>query len=548
MKPEDFFEKFDHFADAPDAVEKIRELVLELAVQGKLVAQSTDDEPALEQLERIAAEKSKAGRVARVKALRAGNSVPVKSETRVPDGWEKASLSELVTVLNGRAYAKDELLSAGTPVLRVGNLFTSKHWYYSDLQLEPDKYCDRGDLIFAWSASFGPFIWPGPKVIYHYHIWKLDLHSESDSHRGYLYWFLQNKTKEIKRAGHGVSMLHMTKDKMEKLEVMVPPLAEQKRIVAKVEELMRLCDRLEIQQREREMRHAALARASLARFSDAPTPATLPFLFHPAYAISPADLRKSILTLAVHGKLAPQDSSEEPAHSLLKVIARKKQAMIKAKQVRQGKVSRPHSALDAPGKVPPGWEWVNLDSLCFKVTDGTHFTPQYVDVGVRFVSAKDIVGGKLVFDRCKYITREEHDQLYRRCNPEYRDIVVSKSGSIGSVALVEDRREFSLFESLALLKFDQDSVFPELLVYALTHACASLTAGHIRGVGVKHLHLDILRGLEIALPPFAEQRRIVAKVDRLMAMVDALETQLAASRVTAANLISAVVAEITIQS
>jgi type I restriction enzyme S subunit len=325
----------------------------------------------------------------------------------------------------------------------------------------------------------------------------------------------------------------------------LPPLAEQKRIVAKVDELMSLCDRLEAQQQERETQHAALARASLSRFADAPTPANLDFLFHKSYDISPADLRKTILNLAVQGKLVPQDPNDEPAASLLAQITRKKKAMIEAKTVRQGKVSRPHSALDAPTELPVGWEWVNVDSLCFKVTDGTHFTPQYAASGVRFVSAKDIVSGRLVFDRCKFITQEEHEQLYRRCNPEYHDIVISKSGSIGTVALVEDRDEFSLFESLALLKFDQTSLFSRFLVCALTQACSSLTTGHIRGVGVKHLHLDILRGLELALPPLAEQRRIVAKVEQLMALVDALETQLAASRATAAKLLEALVAELT---
>ena len=101
------------------------------------------------------------------------------------------------------------------------------------------------------------------------------------------------------------------------LPIVLPPLAEQKRIVAKVDELMALCDRLEAQQQERETRHAALARASLARFADAPTPANLHFLFHPSYTIPPADLRKSILTLAVQGKLVPQDPNDEPAEELV---------------------------------------------------------------------------------------------------------------------------------------------------------------------------------------------------------------------------------------
>ena len=144
--------------------------------------------------------------------LKAAHNMPTKSNP--PSGWEFVSLSELVTVLNGRAYKQNELLSTGTPVLRVGNLFTSDKWYYSDLELGDDKYCEAGDLIFAWSASFGPFIWTGERVIFHYHIWKLELHSDTDLDKNYLFKFLLQKTREIKEAGHGVSMLHMTKDSM----------------------------------------------------------------------------------------------------------------------------------------------------------------------------------------------------------------------------------------------------------------------------------------------------------------------------------------------
>jgi type I restriction enzyme S subunit len=337
----------------------------------------------------------------------------------------------------------------------------------------------------------------------------------------------------------------MNQAKMNSIPVALPPIAEQKRIVAKVDELMALCDQVESQQQEREKRKSVLVRASLARFAEAPMPANLGLLFHKSYDVSPADLRKTILTLAVQGKLVSQDPDDEPAASLMAQIDRKKQVMTEAKKIRPGKVSRPHSALDAPKDLPSGWEWVNVDALCFKVTDGTHLTPQYTASGVRFVSAKDIVSGKLVFDRCKFISQEEHGQLYRRCNPEYHDIVISKSGSIGTVALVEDRDEFSLFESLALLKFDQTSLFSPFLVCALTHACALLTTGHIRGVGVKHLHLDILRGLELAIPPLVEQQRIVAKVDQLMALVDELERQQDASRATASKLLDAIVHELT---
>ena len=229
----------------PDQIKALRQTILNLAVRGKLVEQDPNDEPASELLKRIAAARMLVPASGRKTKKPFGDSSLTEVAFPLPAGWKSAQLSELVRVLNGRAYKKAELLESGTPVLRVGNLFTSNHWYYSDLELEEDKHCDVGDLIYAWSASFGPFIWQGPRVIYHYHIWKLPLFSEANIDKRFLYFFLLQKTKEIKDAGHGISMAHMTKEKMEQLAVPFPPLAEQHRIVAKVDELMALCDRLE---------------------------------------------------------------------------------------------------------------------------------------------------------------------------------------------------------------------------------------------------------------------------------------------------------------
>jgi len=236
---------FELLATAEGGIAELRGLILALAVQGRLVSQDSSDEPARWSLARIRTAKEQLIASEKTKRRATKNhTANVGLAAGLPKGWEWASLSELVTVLNGRAYAKQELLNAGTPVLRVGNLFTSKHWYYSDLQLEDDKYCDAGDLLFAWSASFGPFIWTGPRVIYHYHIWKLALHSETEFYKNYLYTFLLKKTQEMKASGHGVSMLHITKEAVEKIAVPVPPLAEQHRIVARVEHLRNLCDAL----------------------------------------------------------------------------------------------------------------------------------------------------------------------------------------------------------------------------------------------------------------------------------------------------------------
>lgn len=142
---------------------------------------------------------------------------------------EKVKLKEICRLINGRAYKQSELLASGKyPVLRVGNFFSDKDYYYSDLELEDDKYCDNGDLLFAWSASFGPKIWNGGKVIYHYHIWKMVLSDRVN--RDYLFYYLYYLSERIKSEGHGGIMIHTTKAEMEEREFILPDLSHQKKI------------------------------------------------------------------------------------------------------------------------------------------------------------------------------------------------------------------------------------------------------------------------------------------------------------------------------
>lgn len=151
------------------------------------------------------------------------------------DGWNVRKLSDVCTLINGRAYSKPELLNSGKyPVLRVGNFFTNKNWYYSDLELDEDKYCDNGDLLYAWSASFGPRIWEGEKVIYHYHIWKV-IPDETLITKEFLYLLLEWDTEKIKKAqGTGTTMMHVSKGSMEARRLPIPPIYDQKNIVKKL--------------------------------------------------------------------------------------------------------------------------------------------------------------------------------------------------------------------------------------------------------------------------------------------------------------------------
>lgn len=152
--------------------------------------------------------------------------------TESSNEWTEIQMREAATLLNGRAYSQHELLAKGTPVIRIQNLNGGSLWYYSNLELPPNKYCDEGDLLFAWSASFGPYIWSGPKAIYHYHIWKVLPKNGFD--KGFLFYLLQWITARIRAESHGMAMLHMTKEGMENWKIKCPSLSEQRRISGKL--------------------------------------------------------------------------------------------------------------------------------------------------------------------------------------------------------------------------------------------------------------------------------------------------------------------------
>ena len=148
---------------------------------------------------------------------------------------EEVTLGDCLRFINGRAYSQNELLDAGTPVIRIQNLNGGDRWYYSNLNLPENKYCDYGDLLFAWSASFGPYIWNGKKSIYHYHIWKIETTKKID--KTFAFYLLQSITQKIRNASHGVSMLHMTKSGMEAWKIKLPSLAYQMKFVDFINQL-----------------------------------------------------------------------------------------------------------------------------------------------------------------------------------------------------------------------------------------------------------------------------------------------------------------------
>ena len=156
--------------------------------------------------------------------------------------WPMVEIGEVAKIINGRAYKKNELLEQGKyRVLRVGNFFSNQSWYYSNLELNEDKYCQSGDLLYAWSASFGPKIWNEEKVVYHYHIWKIV--TSNRIYKKFLYYLLQEETDKIKKeSGRGITMIHITKSGMEAKKIPLPPLHVQEEIVAELDGYQKIVD------------------------------------------------------------------------------------------------------------------------------------------------------------------------------------------------------------------------------------------------------------------------------------------------------------------
>ena len=255
--------------------------------------------------------------------------------------------------------------------------------------------------------------------------------------------------------------------------------------------------------------------------------------------IATGSLRQKLLDLAVSGKLTEtwrrSHAPEIDAGLMLKAIQAQAADRQSAIDRRRSESLRPISDSEKYFEVPDSWQWCRLGSIVYKITDGTHKTPKYVTTGIRFVSAKDVGNEGLDFSKCRYISESEHVQLYARCNPEYDDILITKSGSIGAVALVKERDEFSLFESLALIKYDQSLIFPAYLKYALLETCKYLASDKVKGVAVKHLHLEVIASLVLPLPPLEEQKRIVARLEELLA----LEREIAADGAALDDLVAA---------
>jgi len=540
-------------------VKKLRELILELAVRGSLVDQIPGGESAQELLERCL--KAKAASVEQGKLKKARKHAPITSEDTpfsLPHGWSWSRLDDLLRVINGRAYKKHEMLSSGTPLLRVGNLFTSNVWYYSDLELEEDKYIDSGDLIYAWSASFGPFIWDGGRAIYHYHIWKLDLFDESAISKQFLFLYLKAITEEIKSSGSGIAMIHMTKGKMEELVFPIPPLEEQHRIVQKVDELMALCDRLEQQTSDQLEAHETLVDTLLGTLTQsenateladnwARVAAHFDTLFTTEQSID--KLKQTIMQLAVMGRLVEQDTADEPASQLLQSIQCEISNLAQNGQIKKSKQVLEADGAEKPFSIPQSWQWAALENLALHSSAG--WSPKCSDTprnnerwGVLKVSA--VTWGTFQPDENKELPPHLEPRPEYEVQPS--DFLISRANTAELVArsvVVPDSTPQKLMMSDKIIRFSFTKKINTRYIN-LFNNCSYARSYYLSVAGgtsssMKNVSRAQIQALAIPMPPINEQHRIVQKVDELMALCDQLKDRLNQASETRCQLAEAVV-------
>ena len=354
---------------------QLKNSILQWAIQGKLVPQDPNDEPASVLLERIREEKARLVKEKKIKKdknesviyrgednsyyekfLATGEVKCIDEEIpfEIPSSWEWCRMQNVLEFINGRAFKKDELLSRGKyKVLRVGNFFTNNEWYFSDLELPDDKYCYDGDLLYAWSASFGPQIWKGEKTIFHYHIWNVKYNADI-LFRDYLFFFFLYDKTQVLSSTTGSTMVHVSMENMKPRFIPMPPYKEQQRIVSKIEELLPLVEIYERAQNELDVLNTSI--------NDL--------------------LKESILQEAIQGKLVPQIEEEGTAQEQLEQIKTEKGKLVKEGKLKKSaltdsvifkgddnkyweKLGKEIHCIDdeIPFEIPASWQWVRIKDI-----------------------------------------------------------------------------------------------------------------------------------------------------------------------------------------
>ena len=549
MNPNHLLSVFDQVAEAPDAPARLRRFVLDLAVRGKLVEQDPNDEPASALLERIKRERARA-----IKGQRFS-----KNSTSVPDSvlqlpfdpppdWVRTTIGAICSKTGSgstprggkRAYTDSGIVflrsqnvyNDGLRLIDVAHIDQATHKKMRGTVVRPADL-----LLNITGGSIGrcclvPDDVDGMNVSQHVSIIRVAI----DGPQRFLHnvilapYFQAFIFEEQTGAGRG----GLPKYKMDRIPIALPPLAEQQRIVARVEELMTLCDQLEKARANRENTRNRLTKANLARLGrldpDPPTfrtDARRTINTLPALTARPdqiKQLRQTILNLAVHGKLVKQNPADEPASELLERIAAEKARQMKTNKFRQSKGFSPLYPEESPYRLPPGWQWTYFGSLAGFSAGRTppRKNPSHWNPGkFPWITIADMEDGAILQRTKEAVSDKARSEVFKRLPVAPGTIIMSFKLTIGKIA----RLGIPAFHNEAIISIRPyvSEIDPYLFKVLPIFARKGDAKGAVKGAT---LNRQSLSSIQIPLPPAAEQRRIVARVDELMTLCNGLENGL----------------------
>ena len=561
MSPARLLEHFGRLIDTPDAVPRLRRFILDLAVRGKLVEQNPKDEPAGALLKSIRAEKTRLARSGEIRKEKP--SPPIDDGEilfEVPHGWHWTRLRDVTSYLQ---RGKSPKYSAGSGPLVVSQRcvqwdglhleWAKKITAESLADYEPIRFLRDGDLLWnsTGTGTIGRVIRleePGERLVCDSHITVVRCLGVDE--RFICIWlrtdFVYGTIED--RAAGATNQVELTASIALKQVTPVPPLAEQHRIVAKVDELMALCDELEAAQTKREKRRDRLVAATLHGLNNGdatPAPAApstfeedARFYFNhlPRLTTRPEhiyQLRQTILNLAVHGKLVPQDKRDEPVGVLVERVVIEQRRAIAENRLNK-RVLTGILGVQPAYEIPEGWRWLRLAELItFGPQNGTSPKPTTNENAPKALTLTATTSGffnpahykhvALREDECKNYWLVEGDVLFQRGNTrEYVGMATVYDGSIRSFVFPDLMIRVRFAEELDLRFLHTCLISPLLRSYFSSEASGASST-------MPKINQSVILNAPIPLPPRAEQHRIVAKLDELMALCAELEAGLVRS-------------------
>lgn len=489
----------------------LKNSIFQLAVQGKLVEQRVEEGTAKELLEQIKAEKEK---LIKEKKIKKEKPLPEIAEDEIPfeipESWEWVRLAELGEIIGGGTpkTANIEFWDGDIAWLTPADMKNIKGKYASrgernitELGLDKSsaRLMPKGTVLYSSRAPIGYIAIADNDISTNQGFKSLVPIDTGISE--YIYYCLIARTGNIVSRASGTTFKEISGAEFGMTVVPVPPIEEQKRIVAKIEEILPYIDQYDKAYTKLE-------------------------IFNKKF---PEDMKKSILQLAMQGKLVEQRPEEGTADELYKQIVVEKAQLIKDGKIKKEKPLPEIIEDEIPFEIPTSWKWVRFQNICSVLTCGYASTPEYVSEaeGMPFISAKNIKPYRFMPENHNYIKRELYDKLTQTCNPQKNDILMTRVGAgIGESAIIDTDIKFAIYVSLTLIKLVNYNLLDnKYVLYWLNSPIGVENAKkNIFGKGASQGNLNVnnVRIFLFPLPPLAEQKRIVAKIEELLPYCDQL--------------------------